>query len=146
MTSGEHGAVILLAGHAPGDAVLIREAFEQAVPAARVFTVNRAEQAAGFARLPAFPGGRRPDLILLGLGLPPGGGLDVLDDLKGDPEFSAIPVVVLSPSHDPHVEQRCYALHVNAYIGKPAGDDGLAAVIDQIITWFLGVIATAGSS
>ncbi len=69
-----------------------------------------------------------------------------LAGLKGDEDLSSIPVAVLTASRDPHVEQRCYSLHVNAYNRKPADHDDLASVIDQIITWFLGLIAIPDSS
>jgi CheY-like chemotaxis protein len=92
------------------------------------------------------PGERRPDLILLDLNLPLRSGLEVLADLKGDDELSSIPIVVLAASRAPRDEERCYALHVNAYIIRPADLNGIASVINQIVTWFLGLITIPESS
>ena len=42
----------------------------------------------------------RPDLILLDLALPRQGGLDLLKELKDDPAFASIPVIILSDFGD----------------------------------------------
>ncbi len=138
-------AVILLAEDDPGDAVMIREAFEQALPSVRVHVVGDGEQAIDFVRRPS-AGIHRPDLILLDLNLPLRSGLEVLADMKGDDDYSAIPIAVLTASRDPHTVQRCYSLHANAYIVKPADFDDFASVIYQIVTWFLGLITLPGHS
>jgi CheY-like chemotaxis protein len=138
-------AVILAVGDDPGDAVMVREALEEALPAVRVYVASDGEQAIDFVRRPG-AGERRPDLILLDLNLPRRGGVEVLADLKGDDDFSSIPIAVLTTSRDPHHEQRCYSLHANAYIIKPADLNGFASMIDEIVTWFAGLLTRPGSS
>ncbi len=83
---------------------------------------------------------RRPGLILLDLNLPGLHGLDVLAQIKADPDLRIIPVVILSSSRDPGDIKRCYELHANAYIVKPTGFDGFDDMIKQIDACFAGLI------
>lgn len=58
-------------------------------------------------------------LIILDVNLPDGSGLDFLQDLRADPKFSDIPVIMLSSKKD--VEARVQGLRRGAdfYLGKP---------------------------
>jgi two-component system, chemotaxis family, response regulator Rcp1 len=62
-------------------------------------------------------------MILLDLRLPKKSGFDVLAEIKQDPQFLNIPVVVQSSSEAPVDIYRAYGLHANCYITKPAGLD-----------------------
>ena len=138
-------AVVLLVEDNPDDVVMIREAFEQSLAPIQLYLVSTGEQAIKFVRRtdPAAP---RPSIILLDLHLPIGDGLAVLADLKSDPEYLSIPIVVLTTSQAPDDIEQCYALHANAYIVKPSDFDGFAAVIQQIATCFLGLVSLPPSS
>jgi len=63
--------------------------------------------------------GKPPRLILLDLKLPKVDGLEVLAELKADPECRTIPVVVLSSSGEQRDIIDSYKLGVNSYIQKP---------------------------
>ena len=112
-------AVVLLVEDNPDNVVMIREAFEQSLAPIQLYLVSTGEQAIKFVRRtdPAAP---RPSIILLDLHLPIGDGLAVLADLKSDPEYLSIPIVVLTTSQAPDDIEQCYALHANAYIVKPS--------------------------
>jgi two-component system response regulator len=60
-----------------------------------------------------------PKLILLDLKLPKVDGLEVLKQIKSDPCTSAIPVVVLTSSHQDRDMVDSYKYGVNSYICKP---------------------------
>lgn len=60
-----------------------------------------------------------PVVILLDLKLPKVDGLEVLRHLKAHPQFSTIPVVVLSSSGEDRDVQTAYHLGANSYIIKP---------------------------
>lgn len=60
-----------------------------------------------------------PVVILLDLKLPKVDGLEVLRHLKAHPQFSTIPVVVLSSSAEDRDIQTAYHLGANSYIIKP---------------------------
>jgi CheY-like chemotaxis protein len=142
-SSADHGT--LLVEDNPDDVVMIREAFEQSLTPIQLYLVSTGEQAIKFVRR-TDPAAARPSIILLDLHLPIGDGLTVLADLKSDPEYLSIPIVVLTTSQAPDDVEQCYALHANAYIVKPSDFDGFAAVIQQIATCFLGLVSLPPSS
>ena len=61
----------------------------------------------------------RPGLILLDLRLPKVDGLEVLETVKGNPDFCQIPVVVLTTSAAEADMIRAYKNHANSYLVKP---------------------------
>lgn len=62
-----------------------------------------------------------PAVVLLDLKLPKLNGLEVLAQLKGDAHLRAVPVVMLTSSHEETDLARSYGLGVNAYVVKPVG-------------------------
>jgi CheY-like chemotaxis protein len=63
--------------------------------------------------------GSRPAVMLLDLKLPKINGLEVLQQIRSDPQLSVLPVVVLTSSHEERDLVRSYELGVNAYVVKP---------------------------
>ena len=64
------------------------------------------------------PGGN-PALLLLDLKMPKVDGIEVLRQVKADPQLKTIPVVVLTSSREETDLARTYDLGVNAYVVKP---------------------------
>ena len=60
-----------------------------------------------------------PDLILLDVTMPVMDGVEMLTKLKADPALKAIPVVMLTSSHDERDISTAYDLGANAYVVKP---------------------------
>lgn len=60
-----------------------------------------------------------PDLILLDLNLPGRNGHEVLTNLKSDPQYREIPIVVLTTSRSDRDRKRAIENHANAYLVKP---------------------------
>jgi CheY-like chemotaxis protein len=60
-----------------------------------------------------------PAVVLLDLKLPRVDGLEVLKQLKEDPDLRAVPVVMLTSSREERDLVRSYNLGVNAYVVKP---------------------------
>jgi len=75
---------------------------------------------------------KRPDLILLDLGLPKKDGRDVLDEIKADQDLKPIPVVILTMSHSEEDILRSYALQAQNYLTKPIGIEGIKLVANSI--------------
>ncbi|CAM5678571.1 response regulator [Streptomyces californicus] len=82
--------------------------------------------------------------MLLDLNLPKYDGRQVLEQIKGDPELSLIPVVVLTTSSAEEDILRSYKLHANAYVTKPVDLDQFIAAVRQIDEFFVTVVRLPG--
>jgi CheY-like chemotaxis protein len=132
---------VLLIEDDPGDALLAREAFEQSCAPCHLHVASDGEEAIGFLRRTGpHEMAPRPGLILLDLNLPGRGGLDVLAEIKADPDLKTIPVVVLTTSRAHDDILRSYQLHTNAYLIKPAGFDRFIDAIRKVDEFFLALI------
>ena len=69
-------------------------------------------------------GTRRPDLVVLDLGLPDGDGVDLIRDLRA---WSAIPVIVLSARTEEAEKVRALDAGADDYLTKPFGTAELTA-------------------
>jgi len=115
---------ILLVDDNPGDVRIVMLGLKEALPAAKLSVVGDGVEAMQFLRREdKYSNAPRPDIILLDLRLPKKSGLDVLAEIKLDPRFLNIPVIVQSSSEAPIDIHRAYGLHANCYITKPTGLD-----------------------
>jgi CheY-like chemotaxis protein len=142
---GECQAVhVLLVEDDPGDVLMTREAFGHYKLRNVLHVVTDGEQALQFLRRTGeYAGAPRPGLILLDLNLPRRDGLEVLAELKADPELKVIPVVILTTSQAHEDILRSYALHANAYVSKPVDFERFMDVIRQIDNFFVTVVKLA---
>tara|TARA_B100000315_G_C14368228_1_gene491724 strand:+ start:384 stop:758 length:375 start_codon:yes stop_codon:yes gene_type:complete len=62
---------------------------------------------------------KKPDLILLDLIIPAGGGLAVLERVRNSVHLQGVPVIVLTGSENPIHKGRAEALGISAYRTKP---------------------------
>jgi CheY-like chemotaxis protein len=132
---------VLLVEDDAGDVLMTREAFEHYKIRNQLHVVNDGEQALQFLRRTGeYAGAPRPGLILLDLNLPRRDGMQVLAELKEDPELRVIPVVVLTTSQAEEDILRSYSLHANAYVSKPVDFERFMEVIRQIDNFFVTVV------
>lgn len=73
-----------------------------------------------------------PAVILLDLKLPKLSGLEVLRAIRADPQFSTVPVVILTSSAEDQDIVNAYSLGANSYIVKPVDFDKFIDVARQI--------------
>lgn len=78
-----------------------------------------------------------PVVILLDLKLPKVHGLEVLREIKKHPEFSTIPVIVLTSSAEDSDVKSAYQLGANSYIVKPVDFDKFMEVAAQIELYWI---------
>ncbi|MDA2932096.1 response regulator [Nitrospinae bacterium AH-259-F20] len=71
-------------------------------------------------------------LILLDLKLPKVDGLEVLQQIKENPDLRLIPIVVLTTSNQEKDVQRSYELGVNSYVNKPVIIEDLQAKVGNL--------------
>lgn len=81
---------------------------------------------------------RLPILILLDIKMPKVDGIAVLRQLKSDPRFKTIPVVMLTSSRQDGDLKTCYQLGVNAYIVKPVDFAEFSKMVEDVgVFWAL---------
>jgi CheY-like chemotaxis protein len=132
---------VLLVEDDDGDALIIREAFEYYKIRNRLHVVTDGEAALRFLRrLEPNQEAPRPGLILLDVNLPRLSGLEVLSQLKADPDLLVLPVVMLTSSRAEEDILRSYALHANAYVSKPVDFEHFIEAIRQIDDFFLTLV------
>lgn len=73
-----------------------------------------------------------PVVVLLDLKLPRVNGMEVLAQLRSEPAFRLIPVVVLTSSREEPDLLGCYELGANAYVVKPIDFHEFVNVIKQV--------------
>jgi CheY-like chemotaxis protein len=132
---------VLLVEDDEGDVLMTREAFEFYKIRNTLHVVTDGAQALEFLRRTGpFADAPRPGLILLDVNLPKLSGLEVLAELKQDPELLDVPVVMLTTSQADEDIVRSYKLHANAYVSKPVDFDAFTAAIRQIDDFFLTLV------
>jgi two-component system response regulator len=132
---------ILLVEDSPTDAKLTLEALKMAKVFNQVSHVEDGVEAMEFLRQEGkYAQSQRPDLILLDLNLPRKDGREVLEEIKGNPDFQLIPVVILTTSQAEQDIIRSYKLHANCYITKPVNFDRFLEVVQMIENFWLTVV------
>jgi two-component system response regulator len=129
--------ILLIEDRAP-DARLIEEILVKDRGPTNVRVVEQGDQALDYLRRDGnYVSAPRPHLIVLDLGLPGRSGIDVLREIKSDPAFCDIPIVVFTTSAAPSEIQEVYQHHANAYIVKPVGLDAFTAVLQELKRFWL---------
>ncbi len=75
----------------------------------------------------------KPDLIVLDLGLPAGGGFAFLQRVKSFPRLAIIPILVVSGQDRAANEQRALDAGVLKYMEKPASPEDVLAEIGRLL-------------
>jgi CheY-like chemotaxis protein len=75
----------------------------------------------------------RPDLILLDLGLPAGGGMLVLQRLATFPRLAVIPVVVISGQDPAAAAQPALDAGARAFLPKPVRPEDVVAKVEELL-------------
>ncbi|NPV00750.1 MAG: response regulator [Brevinematales bacterium] len=115
--------LILYVEDDPAHAEIAMRNLEKSRIANRIFHVTDGQQAldylfhqGNFTDPAAHP---RPHLMLLDLRLPKVDGLEVMKRIKSDPEFSDLPVVILTTSDAESDIIKAYSYKASSYLVKP---------------------------
>lgn len=76
---------------------------------------------------------KRPDLIILDLKMPAGRGESVLENLRAHPATEKIPVLVVTGSDEPGLEQRTKGLGAQGFFKKPFEPAALLGQIGHLL-------------
>ena len=140
---------ILLAEDDPKDVELTLTALEEHNLANKVVVARDGAEALDYlyrrGQFADRPDGQ-PVVVLLDLKMPRVDGLEVLRQIKGDPELRTIPIVILTSSRQEQDIVESYDLGVNAYVVKPVAFDAFLDVVRQLgLFWVLTNEAPPGT-
>ncbi len=113
---------ILLVEDNPNDVELTLAALEEQNLANRVIVMNDGVEAMEYLLYQGEHKNRvkeNPAVMLLDIKMPRMDGIEVLQQIKSNPELKTIPVVMLTSSREEPDLKKCYELGVNAYVVKP---------------------------
>jgi CheY-like chemotaxis protein len=144
MEKAERSRHILMADDDADDCLLVREALREIGQPCELMIVRDGEQLLDYLRRRGEYGdGRetpRPDLILLDLKMPKKDGREALGELKADPHFSSIPIVVLTTSMAEDDIEYCYKMGVNSYVAKPTTFRGLVDLMNTLAKYWFDLV------
>jgi chemotaxis family two-component system response regulator Rcp1 len=112
---------ILLLEDNPADIYLLRQALKNAGVGFELTVIEDGADGLDFARRQGkYKGSFIPDLAVLDLNLPKGGGESVLKAMRQSNDLDRVPVVIMSSSVEPSEQANVKELGVEQFIRKPA--------------------------
>ncbi|MBI4521375.1 MAG: response regulator, partial [Gemmatimonadetes bacterium] len=139
---------VLLVEDNPDHALLVQRAFKEVKVTHPVRVLERVEDAIAYlAGSPPYQDRHAhplPALVVLDITLLGGTGFDILDWMRGRPELSALPVVVLTVSADMATRERAFGLGALDYVVKRRSFKQLVSTVDDWAErWLRGAVAQA---
>lgn len=127
---------ILLVEDNSSDAYLIKELFTRTTHGPRIHWVVDGHHALDYIyQRRQYEGVKRPDIILLDLNLPRINGYEVLKELKSNPPFAGIPIVILTTSRNPLDHTQCAALGADMCLSKPHAIKEYEELVRRLVSW-----------
>lgn len=130
---------ILLAEDSAADAEMAIDALQDARLANPIVHVEDGVEALDYLYARGRFAGRtdgRPAVLLLDIKMPRMDGLEVLQQIRADPNFNSLPVVVLSSSREERDLALSWDLGVNAYVVKPVDADQFFCAVKTLGTFW----------
>ena len=132
---------ILLVEDNPGDIQLTRIALEDNKMNINLSVAEDGVEALEFlSKEGKYADAPHPDLVLLDLNLPKKDGREVLAQMKADPIFKRIPVVILTTSQAEEDVLKAYNLCANCYITKPVDLDQFVKIVRSIESFWFTIV------
>ncbi|MBD2458222.1 response regulator [Nostoc sp. FACHB-87] len=135
---------ILMADDDEDDSMLVREAITVSQLPIDLHTVSNGEELMDYLhRRGQYTDNKlapRPGLILLDLNMPKKNGLEVLKEIKTDPELRTIPVIVLTTSKAEENIHHTYSLGANSYIVKPMTFSALVELMETFGKYWFEIV------
>jgi len=132
---------ILLVEDNPHDAEMTIRALRRVNLANRLIHVKDGAEALDFIFSKGTFAGRntaeKPKVILLDIKMPKVDGIEVLRQIKSDPNTKTIPVVIMTSSKEEQDVFTSYNLGVNSYVVKPVDFEGFAKAVSDLGFYWL---------
>jgi CheY-like chemotaxis protein len=143
-TPNKNLVTILMADDDADDRKLTKEAFEENHLANDLRFVEDGEQLLDYlyhrGKYANPDDAPRPSIILLDLNMPRKDGREALQEIKRDPQFHGIRVVIMTTSKAEEDVVRSYNLSAASYIAKPVTFERLVEVIRTIGKYWLEIV------
>ncbi len=81
-----------------------------------------------------------PDIIFTDINMPRMNGFEVIKQIKSDPHFRKIPIIVLSGSKMNEDILQSYELGANSYITKKLNFDCVKVVVEALQKYWFGIV------
>ena len=131
---------ILLVEDNEDDIVIIQEVFADMKLATIVNTVRDGEEALAYlGRQGKYKVAHMPDLVLLDINMPKKNGFEVLEEMKKDPRWQSLPVIMLTTSHREEDIVRSYEKGACSYMHKLVDLDQFKHLIKQFEHYWTSV-------
>src|SRR4051794_33611369 len=135
---------ILMADDDPDDRQLTKEAFAEARLANDLRFVEDGVELLDYlhrrGKYAALGSAPRPSLLLLDLNMPRKDGREALEEIKTDPKFRTLRVVILTTSKAEEDILRTYNLSATSYITKPVTFEALVEVVRILGKYWLEIV------
>lgn len=125
---------ILLVEDNPADMCLLKDLFEETGSDCALQWVTDGYEALDYVyHRNGYDNAKRPDVILLDLGLPRIDGYDVLKELKKTTDYATIPIIILTTSRNPLDRSQCERLGADGFLSKPYNLKGYEQLVQQLV-------------
>ncbi len=132
---------VLLADDDPEDQFLLREAFNEVGMRDVLVTVKDGQELLDYLQTQADAGLQDgPSIILLDLNMPRKSGREALEEMRRDPRWRRIPVIILTTSSNAEDVDRAYMLGANSFITKPESYDSLLQLVRILCQYWFSVV------
>jgi two-component system, response regulator len=135
---------ILIVDDDEDDFFLVQSAFQAKVKSVDLRLVQDGEEMMGYLRqegkFETPESSPLPCLILLDINMPRMNGMMALGEIKADPAFKHIPVVMFTTSNDTDDITACYRLGANAFMVKPASYEQLVTAVSGLMDYWGGTV------
>ena len=109
--------------------------------AVNTYIVKKMVKSLGYQMIPAYDGAEgviiaeehQPNLILVDLKLPDVNGLDVIKHLRQRSQFDQTPIIALTATDSPTVEEECLSAGCNDYLVKPVSQLRLVNTVEKYL-------------
>ena len=119
---------ILLVEDDPDDIELFQDAMKENGVKHRVDVIMQGDRVLPYLE----KNGKHPDVIVLDLNLPKMPGKEILKLLKSSPEFTRVPVIILTTSNTKTDVDDCLSFGAEKFITKPVNTEGFREMAKTI--------------
>jgi CheY-like chemotaxis protein len=131
---------ILVADDDLDDCMMIKEAFQESRLLNTIHFVHDGVELMKYLDHKREKNHPLPGLILLDLNMPKKDGRESLRELKSNPAYKQIPVVVLTTSQAEEDVMRTYNLGVNSFITKPVAFEALVQIMRDLGRYWFEIV------